>query len=212
MSRFTPEEFDIAFGQVYPTGTYHLDNQCKTFLKTILTNNAKYVKKFISEIPKSDIPTRDQCLHAIIEHTDIVNLIGFIQTINDSSTTTDTISKHLSGYEDLPIAKVCLKMFRNRGYLFHVENLTGPHPVAASVEPGSAHGGSNILNGRGGSRPSSSSSPRPAAASDAIDAAPAPRPSRGGRGGPGPASSNSGADAAPAPRSAPGGGRGRGGL
>ena len=157
MSGFTAKEFETAFQEVYPTEQYSVVKQCKTFLKTILTNNAEYVKKFISEIPKSDIPTRDQCVQAIIDHTDIDDLIGFIRNINAPSTTIDTISKDLSGYEDLPIAKVCLQMFRNRrnrdNYLFHEKNLESFHTDAASVEPGSAHGGSNILNGRvGGSR------------------------------------------------------------
>ena len=68
-------------------------------------------------------------------------------------------------------------------------------------------------SGRGAARPASSSSPRPAAAADATDSAPAPRPSRGGRGGSGPAPANpsSAVDAAPSPRPARGG-RGRGGL
>jgi len=114
MSRFTEEEFERAFKQVSPTWKYRVDEQCKTFLKIILTNTADYVEKFINDIPESVSKTRDQCLKIIIEHTNINDLNGFIQNINAPSTTTDTISKDLSGYEDLPIASVCLRMFQNR--------------------------------------------------------------------------------------------------
>ena len=133
MSRFTEEEFETAFKQVSPTWKYHVDEQCKTFLKIILTNTADYVEEFINDIPKSDSETRDQCLKIIIEHTNINDLNGFIQNINAPSTTTDTISEDLSRYEDLPIARVCLRMFQNR------EPGLQRAPPASAYPPASAH-------------------------------------------------------------------------
>ena len=134
MSRFTPEEFDIAFGEVYPS-VYPFTENCKKFLEFLLTNTPENVSSGISLSIGDDMVKMKECLNTIIDHDNIEDLMGIITFINNTDTTIEAISKMLSGYEDLPIVKVCLQMFQNR----ELELQQAPPPPSARFDPNSLH-------------------------------------------------------------------------
>ncbi len=116
MSRFTAEEFERAFVQVYPS-QQPLSPECKVFLGFLLTNTPKDVYTSISlSMSDSNKDKINKCLNTIIGHDNIDDLINFIQDINNPSKTSSTTILKLmeDGYNDLPIIKVCLIMFQNK--------------------------------------------------------------------------------------------------
>ena len=138
MSRFTGEEFERAFQQVYES-EQPLFPECKVFLRNILTNSIESVYATISKMLDENKDEMNKCLKTIIEHDNIVDLINFIENINAPSATIDTISTYVLGYEELPIVKVCLRMFQNQAQGLQRAPPASAHPPRSTItKPSSA--------------------------------------------------------------------------
>jgi hypothetical protein len=148
MSRFTGEEFDTAFQEVYPAGAPYKD-----FLRDILTNSIEFVEEYINYKEKNTDwrgYSKDKLITLIREIMNITGkhpdekgeLMKFINYINSlgvgSEQIQQIINQNPSVHNDVPIFKVCLKMFENRE-----QGPTHPSALFAST-PASARPSANF--------------------------------------------------------------------
>jgi hypothetical protein len=142
MSRFTGDEFDIAFQQVYHEYPQDVDSvKCKNLLKFLLTNTPEEVSTGISLTLDENKVEMNNCLITIIGNTSIDELKRFIDYVNDSSVTSANILEIMNQqphHRGIPIFNVCLQMLQNREQ--------GPLPsaptsslFASARPPASAH-------------------------------------------------------------------------
>jgi hypothetical protein len=118
MSRFTENEFETALGQVYPYSTWksHFSEECKTFLKDILTSDPAKLDEYIGNISKSDNEAMIKCINSIMGSTEINDLTKFIKYIHQRGINSDNISETMQqGPEyNSPIFRMSEKMLQNQ--------------------------------------------------------------------------------------------------
>ncbi len=104
MSRFTGDEFETAFKEVYPEFKSSDESEnCKKFLKFFLINTPEYVNTGISLTLDKNKGEMDKCLNTIIGNTSIDELMRFIDN--------DIISQPSS---QTPFFLVKSKMLQNK--------------------------------------------------------------------------------------------------
>ena len=130
MGRFTAEEFETAFQQVYPEN-YPFSEQCKNFLEFLLTNTPKNVSSDISSLmddSNMDDSNRDEIneyLKTIIGYADIDYLMQFIEHINQNGLTSGEIQNHTQ----YPIFHVVFQMLQNR----EIKSSASARPTASAT-------------------------------------------------------------------------------
>ena len=130
MSRFTAEEFETAFQQVYPEN-YPFSEQCKNFLEFLLTNTPENVSSDISSLmddSNMDDSNRDEIneyLKTIIGYADIDYLMQFIEHINQIGLTSGEIQNHTQ----YPIFHVVFQMLQNR----EIKSSASARPLASAT-------------------------------------------------------------------------------
>ena len=120
MSRFTAEEFERAFQEVYPSQQQQpFSEECKQFLGFLLTDTHENVSSAI-ESSMGDSTKMDKinkCLETIIGNISIYDLNRFIGYVNVSSVNSDNILEIMNQQPDYmytPIFRICLQMLKNK--------------------------------------------------------------------------------------------------
>jgi hypothetical protein len=182
MSRFTGDEFETAFGQVYLTGKYPFSDQCKTFLKDILTSDPATLYEYIDNISNSDNEaTMIECIKSIMGSTRINDLTNFIKYIH-LGITSDYISNTIQQRPEYnsPIFRISEKMLQNQRPPPSARPLASAlpserPPASAIAKPAKrAKPRSALPSARPSARPSALPSARPSAHPSAL---PSARPS-----------------------------------
>jgi len=135
MNRFTEDEFDIAFQQVYPEHPQDVDSvNCNKIFKILLTKTPESVYATMSGMPGENKDEMYKCLKTIIGNTSIDELKRFIDYVNDSSVTSTDILEIMNRRPDrrgIPIFKVCLQMLQNREQAPPTSSLFASAPASA---------------------------------------------------------------------------------
>jgi hypothetical protein len=135
MNRFTEDEFDIAFQQVYPEHPQDVDSvNCNKIFKILLTKTPESVYATMSGMPGENKDEMYKCLKTIIGNTSIDELKRFIDYVNDSSVTSTDILEIMNRRphrRGIPIFKVCLQMLQNREQAPPTSSLFASAPASA---------------------------------------------------------------------------------